>query len=78
MALVACPECGKEVSQEAFACPGCGKPLRNPLRVVGKGFLKYAVVTWALLIVAFFVVFKLLAQPKTPPRHQPDRGSAAP
>ena len=27
MALIACPECGKEVSTEAAACPGCGYPL---------------------------------------------------
>lgn len=27
MALIACPECGKEVSTEARACPACGYPL---------------------------------------------------
>jgi uncharacterized membrane protein YdbT with pleckstrin-like domain len=27
MALIACPECGKEVSTEAEACPACGYPL---------------------------------------------------
>ncbi len=27
MALIACPECGKEVSTEAKACPACGYPL---------------------------------------------------
>jgi hypothetical protein len=78
MALVKCPECAREISQEAFACPGCGKPLRNPLRVAGKGFLKYAVVTWALLIVAFFLVFKLFVQPQHPPRRGVDRGTATP
>jgi hypothetical protein len=25
-----CPNCGKEVSPEAFACPNCGHPLRQP------------------------------------------------
>ncbi|MGD1054830.1 MAG: zinc ribbon domain-containing protein [Nitrososphaerales archaeon] len=24
-----CPNCGKEVSPEAFACPNCGHPLRQ-------------------------------------------------
>lgn len=28
MALVRCPECGREVSQQAVACPGCGHPLQ--------------------------------------------------
>lgn len=27
MALIACPECGKEISTEARACPACGYPL---------------------------------------------------
>lgn len=26
MALVACPECKREISSEAPACPHCGKP----------------------------------------------------
>jgi uncharacterized membrane protein YdbT with pleckstrin-like domain len=27
MALINCPECGKQVSTEATACPGCGFPV---------------------------------------------------
>ena len=27
MAMVACPECGKQVSSTAPACPGCGAPV---------------------------------------------------
>ncbi len=26
MALIKCPECGKDVSEKATACPGCGAP----------------------------------------------------
>lgn len=29
MALVKCPECGKEVSEHADACPQCGFPIRS-------------------------------------------------
>jgi len=29
MALVACPECGREVSDQAMACPHCGYPIRG-------------------------------------------------
>jgi endogenous inhibitor of DNA gyrase (YacG/DUF329 family) len=29
MALVDCPECGKQVSSEAAACPGCGHPIKT-------------------------------------------------
>ena len=27
MALISCPECGKQVSDKAFACPNCGYPI---------------------------------------------------
>lgn len=29
MALIKCPECGKEVSDNAVSCPGCGFPLKK-------------------------------------------------
>ena len=28
MALIRCPECGREVSSQAPACPACGYPLQ--------------------------------------------------
>lgn len=31
MALITCPECGKQVSTEAAACPGCGYPVAQRL-----------------------------------------------
>ena len=29
MALISCPECGKEISDKAEICPNCGCPLEN-------------------------------------------------
>ena len=29
MALINCPECGKEVSDKATNCPNCGYPLED-------------------------------------------------
>ena len=29
MALIACPECDRQVSESATSCPGCGHPLRD-------------------------------------------------
>lgn len=78
MALIKCPECSREVSQEAFACPGCGKPLRSPFPWFGKKFAKYMVATWALLIVAFLLVYKLFSPPQQAPGPLPDRGSSSP
>ncbi len=28
MALIGCPDCGHQVSDQAFSCPQCGRPLR--------------------------------------------------
>jgi hypothetical protein len=36
MALIACPDCGKEVSSSAAACNGCGAPIAGAL-VAKKG-----------------------------------------
>lgn len=32
MALIKCPECGKEISSKARACPNCGYPLKKSAR----------------------------------------------
>lgn len=29
MALIKCPECGKEISDKALACPNCGNPMNQ-------------------------------------------------
>jgi hypothetical protein len=31
MALINCPECGKEISDKALSCPNCGVPMHNAL-----------------------------------------------
>jgi hypothetical protein len=60
MGLTKCPDCGREVSQDAWACPGCGKPFRS-LRIGGKIF-KSAALLWLVLIVAFIVIRQLLGR----------------
>lgn len=30
MALILCPECGKQVSDKAASCPNCGAPISGP------------------------------------------------
>ena len=29
MALIKCPDCGKDISTEALACPSCGRPVKS-------------------------------------------------
>lgn len=66
MALITCPECGKEVSSEAYSCPVCGFPLRKKEKTntVGKFFgtvkewivrKKFVVLIIVLLIIALCV-----------------------
>ena len=41
MALIKCPECGKEVSDKASACPNCGCPIEKKINVkphIGESF----------------------------------------
>ncbi|MPZ36447.1 MAG: zinc-ribbon domain-containing protein [Rhizobiales bacterium] len=40
MTLMRCPDCGREVSDQATACPGCGRPLqeRGPAIAVSGGW----------------------------------------
>lgn len=37
MALVNCPDCGKEVSEKAPTCPSCGGPIANTTEAPKKG-----------------------------------------
>ncbi len=30
MAMIKCPECTREISDQASACPGCGHPIKGP------------------------------------------------
>lgn len=59
MALIKCPECGKEISDEATSCPNCGHPMRKmeasapPLNQPKKkkhGCLIAVLVLWLLLL----------------------------
>ena len=40
MALIKCPECGKEISDRAQACINCGCPISNTLSTSGKIMVK--------------------------------------
>jgi len=70
MALVNCPECGHEVSNEAVACPNCGRPLAVQTPVIRRkvvvaenptddGFPKWIIAP--IVILALVVVFLLIA-----------------
>ena len=37
MALIACGECGRQVSSNAATCPQCGNPIADPVDAKAKG-----------------------------------------
>ena len=64
MALVHCPECKKEVSNQATACLHCGYPLRAavPTTSAAKGRKRGTGRLWLLLAVAVFLFVLVLSQ----------------
>ena len=70
MALINCPECGKQISDQAGACPNCGCPIGesdlkatkkvNPKRKKAIILISCSV---AVLLVAIAVVYILLIKP---------------
>lgn len=52
MALVPCPECGKEISTQAVACPHCGAPqTRTVVEVTSKKNKPFNVWFWVLVAI---------------------------
>jgi hypothetical protein len=37
MAMIECPECGRDISSRAVSCPGCGCPIEPCERCGGTG-----------------------------------------
>lgn len=66
MALIKCPECNRDVSDNATACPHCAYPLartqhgQRPVQVIektGRRWKGVRVLGWLLILVAAFVLF---------------------
>lgn len=41
MALIKCPECGKQISNQADACPNCGYPIKSTVTKTVPTMLKF-------------------------------------
>lgn len=40
MALIKCPECGREISDKALCCPHCGYTMQNEIKTTDKSYTK--------------------------------------
>lgn len=57
MALISCPECGKEISDAATACPHCGHPVQNPPPVLRQSKRPLIIAVCILTLVAVVGIF---------------------
>lgn len=57
MALINCPECGKEISSDAKSCPHCGKPVKNGVETAGCGKAVWIIMGLLLIGIGFALLF---------------------
>ena len=58
MALIDCPDCGKQVSDQASACPACAHPIRAiTIEATGKKWKAQQLAFGALILLGFILVF---------------------
>lgn len=58
MALIDCPDCGKQVSDKATACPSCAHPIQAmTIEVTGKKWKAQQLAFGVLTVIGFFTVF---------------------
>jgi uncharacterized paraquat-inducible protein A len=59
MALITCPDCNNQVSDEAEKCPKCGRPIAGGF--MGRGPTQRALNFGCLIVVGIAIAFGLLA-----------------
>lgn len=71
MALIACPECKREISSEALACPGCAHPVAKVTTKSPKRNDKWIIgITCAIGAVLFLGMFGKVEQPSAEDQDQ--------
>ena len=56
MALIKCPECGKEISSGSKSCVNCGYKIKQKKNKKLIGIIAISVVVIAIIIIVFFVL----------------------
>lgn len=59
MALIQCPECGKEISDQAESCPHCGNPLRPVvIESTSKKWKTATVIAWIVFLTGTYLFLR--------------------
>lgn len=56
MALIKCPECGKEISDKTLSCPNCGSPINEQKPVVVRKDYKSKAKTYMITGIIIFLI----------------------
>jgi len=60
MALIKCPECGKEVSENAASCPNCGRPIKATMTINEDGSQTSVRRLWIIILIAVILIIGLI------------------
>lgn len=67
MAMIKCPECGKEISDKASSCPNCGCPMSTSVGNSGMGKIsKWKVIIFSVIAIIVIITVLLLLKNKIP------------
>ncbi|MBT5551698.1 MAG: zinc-ribbon domain-containing protein [Nitrospina sp.] len=56
MALISCPECGKQISEKALSCINCGLPFRKLIGFPGKPWLEKPLRALSYLMIIILII----------------------
>lgn len=79
MSMIKCPECGKEVSDKAYACPSCGSPVSPKTEPTPKKEGKKLTVIVIVILIIFISIVSSVVTPvylKMEERLNSDAGNA--
>lgn len=64
MALIKCPECGKEISDKAEKCPNCGYPVNNVQNSTNKNRIVIIMIKIIVIVIVSIIIAIIFKQGK--------------
>ena len=64
MAMIKCPECGNEISEQADVCPNCGYPIKKHAKRINPKIVFLLIIVGIILLVAIIGIYKAIKRNK--------------